>query len=520
MMSRVYCACPIGVHAAPVVVETDVRDNLLKIGIVGLPDAATRESKERLIPAISNSGYSLANEEIIINLSPADLRKEGALYDLPMAIGILAAKGVIPKEQTENAMFMGELALDGALRPVRSALALAECARDEGFGRLYLPKGNGLEASLVSSLEIYEAESLAALVHFLRGKRPLTAFSRGDLETMLRGRQEAPDFADVKGQAVVKRALEIAAAGGHNALLFGPPGSGKSMLSKRLPGIMPPMSREEVIETTRIHGAIGALTPDRPVILRRPFRAPHHTASPVAMIGGGAFPKPGEATRAHRGVLFLDEFPEFPRSVLETLRQPLEDRWVTISRANQQIRFPADFLLVAAMNPCPCGWRGARRRGCSCTDAQVQQYRARLSGPLLDRIDLHVETPAIAMSLIRKLPPGESSATIAERVAAARERQRRRFQSTLTLNASMSPSQLRAFCPVPDALAERLEQALEARGASIRAHDKVLRTARTIADLAGRADLNENDLNEALGYRQLDFGRGVLRARAPEEVPS
>ncbi len=503
-MSRVHCACPIGVGAAPVVVETDVRCNKLKISIVGLPDAATRESRERLAPAISNSGFALNAEEIVINLSPADLRKEGAIYDLPMAVGILAAKGLIPTDKIRDALFIGELALDGALQPARSVLAIAECARAEGFSTLFAPAGNGLEASLVNELTIYEIASLAELAHFLRGRQDLAPFN-APVDPVEQAQRAFPDFCEVKGHAGAKRALEIAAAGGHNLLMYGPPGSGKSMLGKRLPGIMPPMAREEIIEVTRIHGAVSPVTVNRPAIVTRPFRSPHHTASPAAMIGGGAFPKPGEVTRAHRGVLFLDEFPEFPRAVLETLRQPLEDRRVTISRANQQLSFPADFLLVAAMNPCPCGRLGGKRGRCSCTEGQVHQYRGRLSGPLLDRIDLQVEVPEIPMTLIRKLPAGEPSRAIGARVARARARQRRRFGSKLTLNGNMAPAQLRACCRLPDLTADRLEQALETRGCSIRAHDKTLRVARTLADLAGRDRIDEADLNEALGYRRFDY---------------
>ena len=514
MMSRVYSACPMGVRAVPITVEVDVRGNCLKISIVGLPDAATRESKDRLIPAISNSGFALRSDEITINLSPADLRKEGMAYDLPMAIGILAAKGIVPAEKIERMMLVGELALDGTVRSVRSVLATAECARAEGFETLVVPVTNGSEAVLVKDLTILEVGSLAQLAHFLRGKTRLSPFvaKADEAEPQF----ALPDLRDVKGQAVAKRVLEIAAAGHHNLLMFGPPGAGKSMISKRLPGIMPPMLPEEIVEVTRIYSAAGKLGPRGRAIRRRPFRSPHHTASPIAMIGGGAYPRPGEVTLAHRGVLFLDEFPEFPRTVLEVLRQPMEDLQVTVSRANQQMTFPADFLLIAAMNPCPCGWRGDPRRACQCSGIRIQQYRARISGPLLDRIDLHVEVPSLSMATIRKLPPSESSREVLARVLNARGMQARRFGSPLVTNASMSPHDLRTHCKLPDNLAEMLEQKTDAKGCSARVHDKILRLARTIADLAGRSAILGDDLLEALGYRQLD-ARPIARARQAVE---
>lgn len=502
MISRVYSACPAGVDATLITVEVDVRDNHLKISIVGLPDVATRESRERLIPAISNSGYALLREDIVVNLSPADLRKEGTGYDLPMALGILAAKGIVKPHTFQEFLILGELALDGSLRPIRCVLAAAECARDNGLKGIVVPKGNGNEAAMVANLTVLEASHLAQIVDHFRGKHSLEPVAyRNPKPTAA---QTVLDFRDVKGHAAAKRALEIAAAGQHNLLMFGPPGSGKSMLSKRLPGILPVMDDEEILEVTRIFSCAGKLKRGMGPVTTRPFRAPHHTASPAALIGGGTIPKPGEVTLAHRGILFLDEFPEFPRRVLEVLRQPLEDRQVTISRAQQQLTFPANFQLVAAMNPCPCGWRGDPRRRCGCSPHQVSQYRQRISGPMLDRLDLHVEVPIMPLSLLRKLPPAESSSDISKRVIEARVIQRERFQSSLITNATMSAKQLQQYCTLDDGLARSFENHVEKLGFSSRVHAKTLSIARTIADLDGGRSLQEQDLLEAIAYRQLD----------------
>lgn len=503
MISRIYSACPQGVEAVPITVEADVRTGNLRISIVGLPDTATRESKDRLIPAITNSGYALQGDEIVINLSPADLRKEGTAYDLSMALAILAARGILPAESTQDTMVVGELALDGSVRPVCAVLAVAECARKHGFKKLIVPAANGPEAALVSNLAVYPVENLTHLAKVLRGRESQEPLPKQPITTQLT-QQPRYDLRDVKGQVVVKRVLEIAAAGQHNLLMVGPPGSGKSMLGKRLPGLLPPLTEAELLEVMRIAGTVNPPHSGAGTLRGRPYRAPHHTASQVAIIGGGTHPKPGEVTRAHRGVLFLDEFPEFPRRVLEVLRQPLEDHQVTVSRANQQITFPANFLLVAAMNPCPCGWLGHSRNHCGCTQLSIKQYRARLSGPLLDRIDLHVEVPAIPLTTLRKLPPSESSASVRERVTAAREIQRTRFGSSLVTNGSMSAKQLRRFATLDDHLADDLARRIEAQGCSARVHDKIIKVARTIADLAQRTHINKDDLLEALAYRQFD----------------
>ncbi|CAM2005338.1 YifB family Mg chelatase-like AAA ATPase [Acanthopleuribacter pedis] len=507
MISHVASAAPHGVQAVPICVEVDVRKGALKVSIVGLPDAATRESKDRLIPAINNSGFALHNNEIVINLSPADLRKEGTAYDLPMAVGILVAMGVIPSDAVACCWFVGELALDGRLRPLRSVLSVGECARQRGGRRLFVPIGNGPEAALIRELDVLEVEDLPSLVRFLRGRdtiKPSVAAAPAPNQ-----QSACLDLADVKGQTLAKRALEIAAAGAHNLLFYGPPGSGKSMLSKRVPSILPPMSETEMLEVTRIHGSSkeegfqGAL-------LRRPFRAPHHTASPPAVIGGGPKAKAGEVTLAHRGVLFLDELPEFPRPVLETLRQPLEDGIVTISRAAHRMTYPADFMLVAAMNACPCGWKGDPRRRCVCTPDKVKTYRHRLSGPLMDRIDLQIEVQSLPIREIRRLPPSESSKVIRKRVVAARRRQMKRFGCATTTNGNMSPAELCRFCRVPVAVAEMLEQRLEALGFTTRGYAKVLRVARTIADLGGFDDIQHEHLLEAIAYRRFDCEQDVF----------
>lgn len=512
MITLITSACPQGVEALAVRVEVDVRPaENCSIHIVGLPDTATRESKDRLIPALTNSGYALEEAHIIINLSPAGIRKEGSAFDVAMALGILASLGILPQKPLARTMVLGELALNGQLRPVHGVLACAERAREMGFTRLVVPMGCGKQATLVPELKIYEVATLSDLIAGLRGQIDLEPMTPG-LALSSAPTQSLEDMADIKGQAVARRVLEIAAAGHHNLIMYGPPGSGKSMLGKRLISIMPPMDQQEIIEVTRIHSCLGHLPDHLVALTKRPFRSPHHTASSVALVGGGSNPTPGEVTRAHRGVLFLDELPEFSRRTLEVLRQPLEDRRVTISRAANSMTFPADFLMIAAMNPCPCGFLGDPKRRCQCNPHALRQYRSRLSGPLLDRIDLQIEVPNLPITALRQAPRSEDSATVRARVLKARQIQAQRFGNDLRLNGTMDQRDLANYCQLADPLAGYLEKACEAQGISKRVHDKILRIARTIADLQDRDKINQRDLSEALAYRQLDHAQQHLAA--------
>ncbi len=504
MLATVYSSSVIGIDAYIVEVELDISRGLPSFSTVGLPEGAVRESKERVKAALKNSGYHFPADRITVNLAPADIKKEGSGFDLPIAIGILTATGLIPHQSLTDHLIIGELSLDGSIRLIKGSLSMAIMAKELGLKGIYLPSENALEAGVVEEINVYPVNTLSELVQSLNGIECLAPIQI-DTDPMGIQRNYDIDFSDVRGQENVKRTLEIAAAGGHNLLMIGPPGAGKTMLAQRLSTILPSLSFDESLETSKVYSVMGLMPKGQGLITIRPFRAPHHTISDAGLIGGGQTPKPGEVSLAHNGVLFLDEMPEFKKNVLEVLRQPMENGTVTISRASSTITYPANFILVGAMNPCPCGFFGDPKRECTCSYREIQRYRKRISGPLMDRIDIHVDVPSVLFRDLTGTSQGQSSFDISERVINARNTQENRFHKTkIHTNAMMNSRQIRRFCQIDDKSNSLLEMAMEKFALSARALSRILKISRTIADLAGSQDIEQIHIAEAIQYRSLD----------------
>ena len=504
MLAHVFSCAVIGLDGVLIDIEVDYGQGLPHMAIVGLPDEAVKESRERVYSAIKNAFLVYPRKPLTVNLAPASVRKEGPFFDLPIAVGVLVTGEQIPPQAIENSLIIGELSLDGSVRHVRGILAAAALARSEGYRKVYVPAIDAPEASLIPEIEVYPVETLNQLWQHLNGESPITPFQPGDV-TAPDFEMQFTDFSEIKGQEHIKRALEVAAAGGHNVLMTGSPGAGKTLLARAMTSILPSMSLDESLEVTRIYSITDQLPAETPLIRTRPFRAPHHTISHAGLVGGGRVPRPGEISLAHRGVLFLDELPEFGKRILEVLRQPLEDKVVTISRAQGSFTFPANFMLVGAMNPCPCGYFGDTMRQCTCAPAAISSYQKRISGPLLDRIDIHLKVPRVDYQKLSEKRSGESSATIRDRVEAARQIQIKRFSGTkLVSNADMTPKEIRQYCPLDEAGEALMKTAMRQLRLTARGYHRVLKLSRTIADLAGCDVIKTEHLAEALQYRQIE----------------